>query len=204
MNANIVDNDVQDTRLHGVFLNDMGNSHVLVADNRIASEVAGVQITRGFPRSPEEPSTFNVARNTITINAHGTSIIVPSDGGITFGDFTAEGGINRAFLHDNTIVLGVNVLDGFSVEGDRGIVRIEHNDISGAALEAGITVIDSRGTRTQHNQFFDLEPGVADVWLQSTTSDCRVIEPEATVLDEGSNNEVKANIVLTAPLHAQH
>lgn len=112
---------------------------------------------------------------------------------------THLGGIDHVFLHDNTIALGVDAFDGFFVQGDQGNVRIEHNDISGAALNTGITVTDSRGTRTQHDGFFDFEPGRADVWLQSTTSDCQVIEPEATVLDEGLNNEVKAKIVLTTP-----
>jgi Right handed beta helix region len=197
VNARIVNNDVQDVRLLGVFLNDMGNSHTLVADNRIASEVAGVQIARGNPRPPEEPSTFNVARNTITINAHGTSIFVPSDGGITFGDLTPGEGIDRALMTNNDIVLGEEVLDGIFVLGDRGHVRIEANQISGSALDAGIVLDDSHGTRTRHNRFSDLVTNVADVWLTSTTSECEVIEPEATVRDEGSNNKVRAQTVIT-------
>jgi hypothetical protein len=197
VNAEIVDNAVQNARLLGVFLTDMGNSDALVADNRISSELTGVQILRGV-RPPEDPSTFRVARNAFKINELGTSLFGPGDG-LVFVDITPDGGIDRAFVRNNDITLGVEAFEGIFVLGDRGGVHITGNQISGPALDAGITIVDSRGTHTRQNDFSDLEPGKADVWLQSTTSDCRVVEPDGTVLDEGSNNEVKAQTVITTP-----
>ncbi len=196
VNARITDNDVQNARLIGVFLTDLGSSHVFVADNRISSELIGVQLLRGV-RPPAERSTYIVTRNTITINEAGTSLFGPGDG-ILFADITPDGGIDRAFIRRNNIALGVEAFDGIFVFGDRGNVEIANNRMSGATLESGITITESSGTSTQHNEFSGLEPGLADVWLQDTTSECRVIEPDATVLDEGTNNEVKAQNVLAS------
>ncbi len=194
VDARIVDNHVQDARLIGVFLTDMGNSHARVAGNRISSELVGIQILRGV-RPPEEPSSFDVIDNAFAINERGTSLFGPG-GGVAFFDVTPDGGIDRASVSHNDIALGVEVFDGVFVLGDRGGVRIGGNRISGPALEAGINIWDSRGTRTRHNRFPGLEPGLADVRLNSGTSECRVIEPEATVLDEGTDNHVEAKTVI--------
>ena len=146
VNAEIVDNAVQNARLLGVFLTDMGNSDALVADNRISSELTGVQILRGV-RPPEDPSTFRVARNAFKINELGTSLFGPGDG-LVFVDITPDGGIDRAFVRNNDITLGVEAFEGIFVLGDRGGVHITGNQISGPALDAGITIVDSRGTHT--------------------------------------------------------
>lgn len=196
--ATILNNRVQDARLIGIFLTDMGASHTLVANNRVAAEFLGVQILRGV-RPHAEPSLFDILRNQFVVNEHGSSLFGPGDA-ILFLDVTSEdlenpGGIDRAFVFLNRIELG-DAFDGVFVLGDRGNVVIARNEIAGSALDAPITIYGSRGTSTSFNLFTGAEPGRPDVWLADPTSECRVIEPKATVLDEGVNNWVEAKTVI--------
>ncbi len=189
VDARIVDNDVQDVRLMGIFLADLGDSDVRVARNFVSSEWYGVWILRGF-RPPADPSSFEIERNEIRINEPGAAGFIGPGSGVLFDDFTPDGGIDDASVRHNDFKLGVPSFEAVFVLGDRGGVRVAKNEISGIA-DAGISVFSSQGTRTRHNDFSNLEPAIADVWLFSDTSECRVIEPGATVLDEGTDNEVE-------------
>jgi hypothetical protein len=189
--ATIVDNEVVNARLVAIFLTDMGDSQIKVTGNRVSCELVGVQIARGFGLTTvsENPSRFHIAENDIVIDEFGTSLFGPGDG-IAFLDVTGLGGIDSVKITDNSILLGAEPFDGVFILGDQQNVHVKKNKISGSALDAGISIWESTGTRTSHNQFDDLQAGLADVWLTDTTSDCIIKEPDATILDEGSNNDV--------------
>jgi hypothetical protein len=181
VNAVIANNIVSGARLIGVFLTDMGDSHVLVADNDVRSELIGLQILRGF-RAPTQPSSFDVVGNRITVDG-AQSLFGPGDG-VIVADLTPEGAINRVHVRRNRIHVANGVFDAVYVYGDRRKVLVARNVLSGQALDAGITVAESEGTRTFHNDFSQFDGGVADVWLLPSSRRCRVTEPGAVVVDE--------------------
>jgi hypothetical protein len=85
------------------------------------------------------------------------------------------------------------VLNGISVSGDgEGDIRVIGNRIYGAPIDAGIFVDLSRGTFVARNDLDAVAAGVADIHLTATTRECRVYEPNDTVVDEGTGNHVIA------------
>jgi hypothetical protein len=190
--VNIAKNDV-DARFIGVFLTDLGASRATVTGNRVASELVGIQLLRGV-RPHDEPSTFEIFDNTVSINHQGTGLFGPGDGIVfvditVFADPAGAGGIDTADILDNRISLGVGTFDAVFVLGDRGHVSVARNRLTGPALDGGVVVTDSRGTRVVDNVFDGFAPA-PDVLLLPSASDCVVIQPGATVVDLGINNSV--------------
>jgi hypothetical protein len=195
--ATIVGNHLRDARLNAVNLVDMGNSRILVKDNFISADTSGMAIFRGV-NPPRVPSTIIVEHNRFEITDRSSEFFGFPGDGLFFVDFTLDGGIDRVFIRHNEISLGVpaffGFFDGIFVHGDRGHVRIVENKLSGLVLDAGIVIDNSVGTRTRNNDFSGLEPGPPDVLLTETTSECRVREPGATVVDLGTNNIVHTEL----------
>jgi hypothetical protein len=190
VDAKIVNSTSINNRLISVFLTDMGDSKVKVFNNVLSCELEAIQIIRGFrDPAPDTPSDFVVANNDVTINS-ATSLFGPGDG-ILYADLTVEGGISDVAIKENTIALGVDVFEGVYIFGDIEKTKVKGNEVSGSAINAGITIDGSNGTISRENKFVNFQPQLADVWLTSTTSNCDVKEPGATVLDEGTNNHVK-------------
>jgi hypothetical protein len=192
--VDIAENQIMDTRLIGVFFGDVGGSHVTVTRNIVTSETVGIYWLRGV-RPLDRPSNVSLRENAITINQAGTGILGPGDGVVfidltVFDDPVTGGAIDKATIERNRITLGVDAYEAVFVVGDRGKVTIADNKLSGPALDAGIFVEASSGTRIARNRFEGFAPA-PDVWLLDSTSACRVWQPGATVLDEGVGNVVR-------------
>jgi hypothetical protein len=185
----IVDNQVLNSRLISVFLTDMGESDVKVQNNTMSSETVGIQIVRGF-RPPSVPSDFVITNNNLVMNESGPSLFGLADG-IVFADLTTEAGIDNVLIRNNSVDLLMESFEGIYVFGDRSNVKIKKNNISGSSLFAGITIDGSNGTRASNDEFENLNAELADVWLTNTTSNCVIKEPGASILDEGTNNNVE-------------
>ena len=93
---------------------------------------------------------------------------------------------------NNDITISTNpVLNGIEVSGDgKGDVRVIGNRISGAPLNAGVSVDLSDGTFIRGNDLRGIDPPNGDVHLTATARNCRVTEPGDNVVDEGTDNQV--------------
>jgi hypothetical protein len=192
--VDIAENEITNTRLIGVFFADVGGSHVTVARNSISSETGGLYWLRGV-RPQDAPSNVRISDNRLSINRAGTGILGPGDG-VAFIDLTVfddpvtGGAIDRTTIERNRIVLGIDAYEAVLVLGDRGKVTVVDNKLTGPALDTGVWIEESRGTRVARNHFDGFSPA-PDVYLLSSTSECRVLQPGATVLDEGVGNVVR-------------
>lgn len=187
-----------DSRLYGIWYTDLGDSRVSFIGNNIASELIGIGLTRAG-RPPESASRALVALNRIVINENGTSMEGTGFDGIAVLDFFAEPESpsfnDDVEIYANNIALGQDVYDGIYIANDaQGHVRVHHNRITGTAIDAGLVGIAGIGTRFFQNDLGGLTAETLDVHLYPDTSNMRVRQIGADVLDEGTDN-----IVITAP-----
>jgi hypothetical protein len=195
--AEIVDNRVRGARLNAVNLVDLGQSQVHVANNFISGST-GVFIFRGG-RPFDQPSTITVERNRFVITDSSSALFGEPGLGMLFVDITPDGGIDRAVIQDNHIALtrdhppSLGFVGAVLVTGDRAGARITGNRITGPVGLAGVIVENSDGTRVRLNDLSGLvtDPSAVDIWLTDTTSHVRVLQPGATVLNEGVDNIVE-------------
>jgi hypothetical protein len=193
----IVGNRVRGARLNAVNLVDLGQSQVHVANNVISGST-GVFIFRGG-RPFNQPSTIMVERNRFVLTDRSSALFGEPGLGMLFIDITPGGGIDRAEIRDNHIALirdnppSLGFAGAVLVTGDRAGARITGNKITGPVGLAGVIVENSDGTRVRLNDLSGLvtDPGAVDIWLTDTTSHVRVLQPGATVLDEGVDNIVE-------------
>lgn len=188
-----------DTRSFGIWYTDLGRSRVSFVGNVIASEQVGIGLTRAG-RPPESASRALVALNRIVVNETGTSMEGAGFDGIAVLDYFGGPGTPPSFdddveIYANDITLGQDVYDGIYVANDAGDhVRVHHNRIKGAAIDAGLVGIAGIGTRFFQNDLSGLAAESLDVHLYPDASRMRVKQIGAEVLDEGTDN-----IVTTAP-----
>jgi hypothetical protein len=190
--VNLHDNHLEDVLTSGISLADLSQSQAVVRKNRIAVASNGIRITRGsrfyggVEQASKLPSTYFIAQNTVNVE---------TGDGLVFIDatryFSRPGaGIDRVLMQNNDVVLAPDAIEAVVVIGDDGHVTVAHNSLWGPAAFGGIYIDEGRGTRTWRNTFRDFGPESPDVILTPTTSDCRISEPGATVLDQGTGNRV--------------
>jgi hypothetical protein len=186
-----------DVRSIGLWSTDLGKSRVSYVANSVASESTGIAVTRAF-RPPARPSRYLIADNEVKMNENGTAIDGVGFDGIAVQDYTAAGPDAAPEMEDdieifaNNIQLGRLVYDGVFIQGSAsGNTRVRNNRVRGPALDAGIVVEQSVGTRISRNRLDGLQPDVADIHLYYGAREVRVVQPGANVLDEGIDNIVE-------------
>jgi hypothetical protein len=188
--------NILDVRSIGLWSTDLGKSRVTYVANSIASESTGIAVTRAF-RPPANPSRYFIADNDVNMNENGTAIDGVGFDGIAVQDYAGfapdyvPAMLDDIEIFGNDIQLNPFVYDGVFVLGDAGgNVRVRNNRIRGPALDAGIVIDQSVGSRVSRNRFDGLQPDVADIHLYSGSRAVRVFQPGANVLDEGIDNVV--------------
>jgi hypothetical protein len=196
-----VSNEV-DARVYALILTNLSGSKFGALRNTIRAELEGIFVAQTPERPPQTQSDYLLAQNIINVNENNNALD-PAGGydGIGVFDFAAyetpprrETFLANVTIWDNDITVADNiVLNGISVSGDgEGDIRVIGNRIYGAPIDAGIFVDLSRGTVVARNDLDAVAAGVADIHLTATTRECRVYEPNDTVLDEGTGNQVIA------------
>jgi hypothetical protein len=215
VDVHIFENDIEHTRRNAVSLFDVGGSRIRVVDNRIAAEGTLINNYRGFtdfnaarPPSSNEPSSFLIARNSITLTGLGDFGADPINTTDWLGMSRTEdphAGIDNWEIVDNDIVLDVTGrAGGISVLGDRGRALVAYNRIWGSAGVTGagavaVGIDHSVGTRITQNKFFDFPAGRPTVALGTFTRECTVNQRTSVVADNGQNNHVVAREVRRTP-----
>ncbi|MDB6042492.1 MAG: hypothetical protein JWM63_1043 [Gammaproteobacteria bacterium] len=194
--------NTMDVRIYGISLQDLGASKLAAVRNTIDAELEGILVNQTPELAPKEPSQYLIAQNKLRVNETGRAIDFDPTGGyggVGVYDYSAQskppvGETIRAdvTIWDNDITIPKNpVKDGIDVSGDGpGDITVVGNRIRGTPYDSGIFVDLSRGTVIADNDLRGINPPKRDVHLTSTTRDCRVIEPQDTVLDQGTNNRV--------------
>jgi hypothetical protein len=203
LNVRVTDNTL-DARIYALDFVDLGASKVSVMRNTIDAELDGVVVfLQNADLAPLSPSRFTIAQNHVRVNASGGAVELDPTGGyagISVFDFAAlsDPPAGYTFTSDiailnNDIEIGVApVKNGIDVSGDGdGDIRVTGNRIRGTPYDSGIFVDLSDGTVVRGNDLRGVEAGVGDVHLTSTTTNVVVVEPGDTVIDEGTNNEVR-------------
>jgi hypothetical protein len=216
VDVHIFNNDIEHTRRNAVSTFDVGGSRIRVVDNRIAAEGTIINNYRGQevdavrPPPSNEPSSFLIARNSITLTGlgdFGADPINTTDWLGTTGTENPNAGIDTWVIANNDIVLDVTGrAGGISVWGDRGHTLVAWNRIWGnvglTRLGAVAIGIDhSVGTRTTQNKFFNFPADRETVALGRFTRECTVIQPASIVMDNGQDNHIVAatEVRRTAP-----
>jgi hypothetical protein len=140
-----------------------------------------------------------VERNRFVLTDRSSALFGEPGLGMLFIDITPGGGIDRAEIRDNHIALtrdnppSLGFAGAVLVTGDRAGARITGNKVTGPVRLAGVIVENSDGTRVRLNDLSGLvtNPSAVDIWLTDTTSHVRVLQPGATVLNEGVDNIVE-------------
>ena len=133
------------------------------------------------------------------MNEIGTMIDAFAYDGIGVFDFGGglETIIDDVEIWANGITIGANTNAGIAVDSDgAGNVRVVGNRIRGENPNAaGIAVNLSRGTFVAANDLRAIDPPEGDVWLMESTREVRVVEPNDTVNDDGTDNEVTGDAI---------
>jgi hypothetical protein len=196
----ILNNEI-DVRIYGVFSADLGSSKLGTVHNHIRGEFEGVFVAQDV-RPPETPSDYLVAHNEISVNENAGSIggAVAYDGVGVFDYAGLPESIKaNVTIWDNDIRLGDHLVTaGITVSSEgSGNVRVIGNRIRGTPTDSGVYVDLSRGAFVAGNDLRDINPPSGDVHLFPSSHDCSVFEPGDTVLNEGTNNHVIGEIIMS-------
>lgn len=196
-----------DSRVYSIIFTNLSASNVAAYRNIIRTEIEGIFVAQTPERPPAKRSNYLLSQNIINVNEDDTSIDPSGAGydGIGVFDFRFEPEtiLANVIIWDNDVtVRDGEVLAAFSIYGDGpGSMQVFGNRVYGVPSDAGVFVDLSRGTRVFHNDLGELGD-VPGVWLGADTRDCRVIEPNDVVRDEGQGNHVVGEPEATATASA--
>jgi hypothetical protein len=196
-----------DSRVYSIIFTNLSASNAAAYRNIIRTEIEGIFVAQTPERPPAKRSNYLLSQNIINVNEDDTSIDPDGVGydGIGVFDFAPapETILANVTIWDNDVtVRDGEVLAGFSIYGDgRGSMQIFGNRLYGIPSDAGVYVDASRGTAVFRNDLGALGD-IPGVWLAADSRDCRVIEPNDIVRDEGQGNHVIGAPGSTGPASA--